>query len=263
MALRVWSWSPRMPWQRQRSAHPECDFISRPWAWRFVWWRMAEHDCSGRPAGSRSIRWIRLGTSSSTGCGRGCSGWGEYDGTWTSPLPASSRFRMCGNSAVERAWFLNPDRADLATTEQWAAALSLSTETHFSARSGRIVGAGRGQFRCRDIHLCLRTHRRRGTRAGESPPSARTRRDAAADPSVHSGRLRSVPGLRRVQPLAARLREGNYFFQRFYDASSLRDRIFSVLGEPRQLTVYGESEPGYFGRNAQQKMRGSAVPLLA
>ena len=34
---------------------------------------------------------------------------------------------------VERAWFINPDRADLDTTRQWANALSLSRRCHFSA----------------------------------------------------------------------------------------------------------------------------------
>jgi hypothetical protein len=37
--------------------------------------------------------------------------------------------------------------------------------------------------------------------------------------------------------------------------------VFSILGEPRQMTVYGESEPGYFGRNAQQKMKGLPYPF--
>ena len=37
--------------------------------------------------------------------------------------------------------------------------------------------------------------------------------------------------------------------------------MFSILGEPRLMTVYGESEPGYFGRNAQQKMRGLPYPF--
>jgi hypothetical protein len=54
---------------------------------------------------------------------------------------------------------------------------------------------------------------------------------------------------------------GRFFFQRFYDPASLRERVFSVLGEPRQVTVYGEREPGYFGRNAQKKMRGLPYPF--
>jgi SAM-dependent methyltransferase len=55
--------------------------------------------------------------------------------------------------------------------------------------------------------------------------------------------------------------QGRFFFQRFYDASSLRERVLSILGEPSQMTVYGESEPGYFGRNAQQKMKGLPYPF--
>ena len=163
-------------------------------------------------------------------------------------------------SAVKHAVFVNPDRADLATTELWAAALSVSNRCRFSAATV------------------------------ESAPLEGERFDAITSISVFEHIAEERPALERVRrllvpggtllltlPCAANAydqfrdydeynladpdSEGRYFFQRFYDAASLRDRVFTTLGEPRQMTVYGEREPGYFGRNAQQKMRGLPYPF--
>ena len=161
---------------------------------------------------------------------------------------------------VEHACFVNPDRADLATTELWAAALSLSN-------------------RCRFVAASI-----------QAAPLADERYDAITSISVFEHIVEEREALERVRrllapggtllltlPCAAQAydqfrdydeynlaspdSEGRYFFQRFYDAASLRDRVFSALGEPRHVTVYGEREPGYFGRNAQQKMRGLPYPF--
>jgi SAM-dependent methyltransferase len=164
------------------------------------------------------------------------------------------------NSEVERAWFLNPDRADLATTEQWVAALSLSTETHFTSDPVESSALDEGSF---DAVTSISVFEHI---VDEGRALAKVRRLLAPGgtllltlPCTAAGydQFRDYDEYKLAQPDS----QGNYFFQRFYDASSLRDRIFSVLGEPRQLTVYGESEPGYFGRNALQKMRGLPYPF--
>ncbi len=47
--------------------------------------------------------------------------------------------------------------------------------------------------------------------------------------------------------------QGFVFWQRFYDESLLRERIFSVTGEPIQSVIYGEKIAGSFLKNAERK----------
>jgi hypothetical protein len=161
---------------------------------------------------------------------------------------------------VERAWFVNPDTADLETTKRWAEALSLSGRCEFSSSSieafspdeervdavtsisvfEHIVDEGRA------LENVRRLIRPGGTLLLTLPCTA-----AGYD------QYRDYDEYHLAQPDS----QGRYFFQRFYDAASLRERVFSVLGEPRQMTVYGERDPGYFGRNAAQKMRGLPYPF--
>jgi SAM-dependent methyltransferase len=46
---------------------------------------------------------------------------------------------------------------------------------------------------------------------------------------------------------------GFVFWQRYYDAESLRSRVFTIAGEPSRSEVYGEKVAGSFQRNAQAK----------
>jgi SAM-dependent methyltransferase len=48
---------------------------------------------------------------------------------------------------------------------------------------------------------------------------------------------------------------GYVFWQRFYDSALLDKRVFSVLGRPVNIEVYGEKIRGSFARNAEQKRR--------
>jgi len=50
---------------------------------------------------------------------------------------------------------------------------------------------------------------------------------------------------------------GFVFGQRFYDEESLRQRIFSITGEPVHYAVYGEVEPGFLFRNREKKFSDS------
>jgi hypothetical protein len=161
---------------------------------------------------------------------------------------------------VARAWFLNPDRSDLATTERWASALSVSDRCRFSSEPIESFSPEEGLF---DAITSISVFEHI---VDEGPALAKVRRLLAPGgtllltlPCTATGydQFRDYDEYHLTRPD----REGRYFFQRFYDASSLHDRVYSVLGTPRQLTVYGECEPGYFGRNAQQKMRGLPYPF--
>jgi hypothetical protein len=163
-------------------------------------------------------------------------------------------------SGVERACFVNPDRADLATTERWAAALSLSQRCRFSAEPIESLALGDERY---DAITSISVFEHIGD---ERPALERVRRLLAPGGSLLLTLPCAASGYDQYRDydeynLGTRDAEGRYFFQRFYDASSLRARVFSVMGEPRQMTVYGESEPGFFGRNAQQKMRGLPYPF--
>ena len=163
-------------------------------------------------------------------------------------------------SGVRHAWFVNPDKEDLATTERWAAALSLSNRCRFSPEPIESVVSADERF---DAITSISVFEHI---VDERPALENLRRLLAPGGSLLMTLPCTASGYNQYRDydeyhLARPDADGRFFFQRFYDASSLRERIFSVLGEPRQVTVYGESEPGYFGRNAQQKMRGLPYPF--
>jgi len=163
-------------------------------------------------------------------------------------------------SDVERAWLVNPDSSDLETTRRWADALSLTGRCSFSDEPIESSRLDEGRF---DAITSISVFEHI---VNEGPALARVRNLLAPGgallltlPCAAEGydQFRDYDEYNLAKPDA----DGRYFFQRFYDASSLRDRVFSILGEPREMTVYGESEPGYFGRNAQRKMRGLPYPF--
>jgi len=163
-------------------------------------------------------------------------------------------------SDVERAWLVNPDSSDLETTRRWADALSLTGRCSFSDEPIESSRLDEGRF---DAITSISVFEHI---VNEGPALARVRSLLAPGgtllltlPCTAAGydQFRDYDEYNLAKPDA----QGRYFFQRLYDTSSLRDRVFSILGEPRQMTVYGESEPGYFGRNAQQKMKGLPYPF--
>jgi SAM-dependent methyltransferase len=163
-------------------------------------------------------------------------------------------------SGVEQACFLNPDTTDLATTEQWASALSLSGRCRFSAEpieSFSLDGARFDAVTSISVFEHITDERPALAKVWSLLAPGGTLLLTLPCTAAGYDQFRDYDEYRRTAPDA----DGRYFFQRFYDASSLRDRVFSVLGEPRQMVVYGEREPGYFGRNAQQKMRGLPYPF--
>jgi len=163
-------------------------------------------------------------------------------------------------SDVERAVLLNPDATDLATTEEWVAALSFSAKCRFRRQRVEDLDARDGLFDAitsisvfehivdeRPALAALRRLLAPGGTALLTLPCAATGYDQYRDYDEYG--------------LAAPDSEGRYFFQRFYDTASLRQRVLSVMGEPSRVVVYGEREPGFFGRNAEAKMRGLPYPF--
>ena len=51
-----------------------------------------------------------------------------------------------------------------------------------------------------------------------------------------------------------------YFFQTLYDSALLAERIFGVLGQPKDMAIYGERVAGSYRENLQRKLRDPAYP---
>lgn len=163
------------------------------------------------------------------------------------------------HSAVGRACLMNPDAADLSTSERWAAALSLQRKCRFLAAPVELAEPGERFDVITSISVFEHT-------SNDTDALAAARRLLKPGGTFLLTLPCAASGYDQFRDydeygLSAPDVQGRYFFQRFYDEHSLGERVFSVLGEPRLMTVYGERQPGYFGRNAQQKMRGLPYPF--
>ncbi len=56
---------------------------------------------------------------------------------------------------------------------------------------------------------------------------------------------------------------GFVFWQRYYDDRMLRERIFSIAGEPVRIVVYGEKRQGTMSENTRRKRRDPFYPYWA
>jgi SAM-dependent methyltransferase len=197
----------------------------------------------------------------------------EFDWTWNTlmrlgrvsdylDISSPRLFPLCyvRRSEIGRAVLVNPDAADLAATEAWVSALGLSGKCRLRRQSVESLDAGDGRFdvitsisvfeHIADEQAALMAVRRLlkpGARLLLTLPCAADGYDQYRDFDEYG--------------LGTPDADGRYFFQRFYDLVSLRERVFVALGEPRQMVVYGEREPGFFGRNAEAKMRGLPYPF--
>jgi SAM-dependent methyltransferase len=161
--------------------------------------------------------------------------------------------------AVKRAWLINPDTADLAVTTTWTAALGLTGKLNLSDRP--IESSGLTEQFDAITSVSVFEHI-----ADERPALAELRARLAPGGTLLLTLQCAASAYDQFRDfdeyrLAAADAGGRYFFQRFYDTRSLRERVFSILGEPQHAAVYGEREPGFFGRNAEQKMRGLPYPF--
>jgi SAM-dependent methyltransferase len=161
---------------------------------------------------------------------------------------------------VDRAVLLNPDAADLDTTEAWASALGIAGKCRFVKQAVERIEAHEGPF---DVitslsvfeHIADEGRALRALRALLRPGGTALLTLPCASTGYDQYREYDEYGLVPPDP------QGRYFFQRFYDAASLEERILSVMGAPRRMVVYGEREAGFFGRNAEAKMRGLPYPF--
>lgn len=55
--------------------------------------------------------------------------------------------------------------------------------------------------------------------------------------------------------------DGHVFWQRFYDAALLHERIYSVTGKPSRTRIFGERSAGLFLKNATQKRTNRFYPF--
>ena len=171
-------------------------------------------------------------------------------------------FPMCvaRRPEVDRAVLLNPDAADLDTTEAWASALGIAGKCRFLQQSVESVGGHEGTFDAITSisvfeHIAEEGAALRALRAMLKPGGTALLTLPCAAAGYDQYRDYDEYGL--APPDA----EGRYFFQRFYDAASLEERILPIMGAPRRMVVYGEREAGFFGRNAEAKMRGLPYPF--
>jgi SAM-dependent methyltransferase len=61
--------------------------------------------------------------------------------------------------------------------------------------------------------------------------------------------------------LFAKDESGFVYWQRYYDETLIRQRIFCVTGEPSRMAVYGERRPGIYDRNVEKKRSGVPYPF--
>lgn len=155
---------------------------------------------------------------------------------------------------------LNPDMRDLRETEALVSGLGIAP---------RVVHVGtlieRAPFRSRsfDTITCMSVLEHisndvsavramwellaQGGRLLITVPCSRTRSVEHIDHDIY--------GLQ--QPVA----NGLWFWQRFYDESLLRERLFRIAGSPIRMRVYGEIEPGTLRENARRKWTDQTYPF--
>lgn len=161
---------------------------------------------------------------------------------------------------VETCWLLNPDSSDLSVTREWAEGMHLGRKCRFveepieradfDEQTFDVVTSISVLEHIVDESVALKAMWQQTAPGGVlllTLPCAAKAYDQSRDFNEYN----------LVEPSL----DGTYFFQRFYDERSLESRIFSVVGRPSASAVYGEVEPGYFGRNAEQKMRGLPYPI--
>lgn len=159
-----------------------------------------------------------------------------------------------------RADLINPDKADLAETERLlrAAGLLDRCELHncLIAESNLV----RASFDCissvsvvehipedRQAIQTMWDLLRPGGRLLLSVPCAASTSEQYIDRDEYGIHGESLAGC--------------VFWQRFYDAQLLQERIFSVTGSPRRIEIFGERRPGLFMKMAARKRQDRYYPF--
>ena len=154
---------------------------------------------------------------------------------------------------------INPDKADLAETERLLQMLGLLrrcalntflvTDAPFAQGAFDTISSVSVLEHIPEDHVALeriRSWLKPGGRLYLSVPCARWGFEECQEMSEY--------GL--LPPEA----DGCYFLQRFYDERMLRERVFSVTGEPTATGIFGERSPGLYERIRQRKLATQAYP---
>jgi SAM-dependent methyltransferase len=158
-----------------------------------------------------------------------------------------------------QADLINPDRADLAVSGNFAAGFGVQNRCRLH---NCLIGEASFEPDSFDLVTCMSVIEhipedkdavqkmwdfvKPGGRLLLTVPCAAESRDEYID--------RNEYGL--LQP-----DEDNFFFyQRFYDSQLLSDNIFSITGKPRRTVVYGEKKRGSYVRNQAAKLSDPHYP---
>jgi SAM-dependent methyltransferase len=171
-------------------------------------------------------------------------------------LPLALMRRRRGLKGV----LLNPDRSDLQQTEHMVRALGLSrrcrTLDHRIEQSGLVDGSFDLITSVSVVeHIPAETDAlasmwrllQPGGRLILTVPCAASPAEEWADFDRF--------GLGRPGP------DGLYFWQRFYSPEDLESRLFTAVGRPVRLEIYGEKRPGCYDRAVLAKMRDPYYPV--
>ena len=152
------------------------------------------------------------------------------------------------------AMLINPDRADLPLTQTFAQALRVSGRCRFSSELIESVSAEKGSV---DLITCVSV-------LEHIPDDQRAIRKMWSLLRPGGRLLLTVPCAARAAAeytdrdkygLLGTDERGFVFWQRYYDANLLAERLFREIGMPIYAEIYGEKARGAYARNVQQKMR--------
>ena len=166
---------------------------------------------------------------------------------------------MLCRDAKLTAEMINPDQHDLRLTAQFINAAGLATRCHVHPCTIEAAPFATESF---DLITCMSVL--------EHIPHDMAAVQKMWGLLAHQGRLLlTVPCAAAASEqyidhneyrLLSADAEGFVFWQRFYDPTLLRERLFSVLGEPVRCEVYGETVAGAFQKNATQKRSNPFYP---
>lgn len=157
------------------------------------------------------------------------------------------------------AVMINPDRKDLSMTVSWAESLGIADRCHFHGHLIEEVPLEPNSF---DVITSISVI--------EHIPDDKRAIQKMWDLLKPGGRLLiSVPCAAKASEEYINLNtyelleadeNGFVFWQRYYDEELIRQRIFSVAGEPHRFGIYGEKQANTYNQDATRKRTDPYYP---
>lgn len=190
----------------------------------------------------------------------------ECDFVWrrTSGIPASTYLDVSSPRLLPlllirsrpelAATLINPDQADLPLTRAFAESLGVSGRCRFSSELIESVSLADGSM---DLITCISV-------LEHIPADQRAVRRMWSLLRPGGRLLLTVPCAARAAAeytdrdkygLLGTDEQGFVFWQRYYDANLLAERLYREIGPPTHVEIYGEKTRGWYSRNVEQKMR--------